>query len=108
MRRIAIGIVIVLMLLTGFSNVASAVKYVHIATGSIGGSYYPLGKALAEIWNKAIPNIQVTPLVTGGTVSNIQMMQESKAQIAFWTDFTIMPTRAWRNTRGTPRNSSGL
>lgn len=103
MRRIAIGIVIVLMLLTGFSNVASAVKYVHIATGSIGGSYYPLGKALAEIWNKAIPNIQVTPLVTGGTVSNIQMMQESKAQIAFLDGLYYYAYQGMEKYEGNPQ-----
>ena len=40
---------------SGGSSDSGAKKFVNIATGGTAGTYYPLGGAIAEILNKAIP-----------------------------------------------------
>jgi hypothetical protein len=56
---------------------------VNIATGSTGGSYYPLGAAMAKIWNDNIDGIKASAQSTGGTVNNIQLMGSGEADAAF-------------------------
>jgi hypothetical protein len=65
------------------AGVASAVTFVNIATGSTGGSYYPLGAAMAKIWNDNIDGIKASAQSTGGTVNNIQLMGSGEADAAF-------------------------
>jgi hypothetical protein len=62
---------------------ASAVTFVNIATGSTGGSYYPLGAAMAKIWNDNIDGVKASAQSTGGTVNNIQLMGSDEANAAF-------------------------
>jgi hypothetical protein len=45
-----------------------------LATGTTGGVYYPLGGGLANILNRAIPGMQMTVEVTGGSVANLQLL----------------------------------
>jgi hypothetical protein len=62
---------------------ASAVTFVNIATGSTGGSYYPLGAGMAKIWNDNIDGVKASAQSTGGTVNNIQLMGSGEANAAF-------------------------
>lgn len=73
----------VAIILSMAAGVASAVTFVNIATGSTGGSYYPLGAAMAKIWNDNIDGIKASAQSTGGTVNNIQLMGSGEADAAF-------------------------
>lgn len=73
----------VAVILSMAAGVASAVTFVNIATGSTGGSYYPLGAAMAKIWNDNIDGIKASAQSTGGTVNNIQLMGSGEADAAF-------------------------
>ena len=42
-----------------------------LGTGSQGGTYYPLGGEMANIWNKHIDGINVTNTETGASVENL-------------------------------------
>jgi TRAP transporter TAXI family solute receptor len=53
----------------------------NIATGGTAGTYYPLGGALSEIWNKNIPGVNSTAQSTGASVANINLLKEGKADI---------------------------
>ncbi len=75
--------VCVAVILSMAAGVASAVTFVNIATGSTGGSYYPLGAAMAKIWNDNIDDIKASVQSTGGTVHNIQLMGSGEADVAF-------------------------
>jgi len=75
--------VCVAVILSMTAGVASAVTFVNIATGSTGGSYYPLGAAMAKIWNDNIDGIKASAQSTGGTVHNIQLMGSGEADAAF-------------------------
>jgi len=83
MKR-TLGIMVsVAVILSMAAGVASAVTFVNIATGSTGGSYYPLGAAMAKIWNDNIDGIKASAQSTGGTVNNIQLMGSGEADAAF-------------------------
>jgi len=55
--------------------------FLNIATGGTAGTYFPLGGALSEIWNKNIPGVNSTAQSTGASVANINLLKEDKADI---------------------------
>jgi TRAP transporter TAXI family solute receptor len=52
------------------------------ATGGVSGTFYPLGGAIAQVWNKKIPDLNVTVQATGGSVENIRLMGNKSAEVA--------------------------
>jgi uncharacterized protein len=56
---------------------------ISIATGGTGGVYYPMGGGLAAVLSKAVPGMQATAEVTGGSVANMQLIGTGKPYIAF-------------------------
>ena len=56
---------------------------ISIATGGTGGVYYPLGGGLGAVLSKAIPGVQATAEVTGGSVANMQLIGTGKPYLAF-------------------------
>lgn len=57
--------------------------YVSIATGGTSGTYYPLGGALAKIYNDNIDGINTTAQSTGASVENIGLVSQGDAEVAF-------------------------
>jgi len=57
-------------------------KFLNIGTGGTAGTYYPLGGAMAEILNKAIPGMNASAQSTGATVANINMLKEGSIDMA--------------------------
>lgn len=47
-----------------------------LGTGSQGGTYYPLGGEIANLWNKHIDGINVTNTETGASVENLATISE--------------------------------
>lgn len=62
---------------------AYALERVIIATATASGVYYPLGNAMAQIFNKKIPMVKASVLATAGTPENISLLAKNKATIAF-------------------------
>jgi len=57
--------------------------FINIATGGTAGTYFPLGGALAEIWNKNIPGANATAQSTGASVANVNLLKDGKAEVIF-------------------------
>jgi TRAP transporter TAXI family solute receptor len=73
-----------LTLAVGVNGEASAQgRNLSIVTGGTGGVYYPLGGGLANMLTKYVPGWQATAEVTGGSVANLQLIGQKKAEIAF-------------------------
>lgn len=53
-----------------------------IVTGGQGGSFYPLGLRLSQLYAEHIPGV-VTKLETGGSGRNVQAIEDGHAQLAF-------------------------
>lgn len=56
---------------------------VNIATATTGGVYYPLGNAMAQLFNQKVPNVKASAQATAGTPQNILLMQKKEAEVAF-------------------------
>lgn len=55
--------------------------FVNIGTGGTAGTYFPLGGAFAEIWNKDISGINATAQSTGASVANVNLLKENKVEV---------------------------
>ena len=56
-------------------------KFIQVGTAGMGGAYYPIGIAIANILTKNLPT-QATAVVTGGAVANIGLIQNGTVNIA--------------------------
>ena len=56
--------------------------FVNLATGGTAGVYYPLGGAMAEIFNKNIPGMNASAQSTGASVANINLIKDGKVELA--------------------------
>ena len=51
-----------------------------IATGGPAGLYYPFGGAMASIWSKQLPHVNVKAEVTGGSVTNVIQVARGESE----------------------------
>src|SRR5690625_4808035 len=57
-------------------------NWISVATGTTGGVYYPVGGALAEIWNRHVANIDASVEATGASVENLRLIQRGESEVA--------------------------
>ena len=67
--------------ITGCGNTLSRKEYT-IATGSKSGVYYPIGEVLDSILKSQCPDVTIKVIETAGSVENIQLLKEGKADLA--------------------------
>src|SRR5277367_7160716 len=60
----------------------SRTQHLTLAAGAPTGESYILGKALKKVVQRHYPRIRITLLETGGTVENLQMLEDGRAQLA--------------------------
>ncbi len=58
-------------------------RFVTIATGGTAGTYYPIGGAMAEIWNKNIPGMNANVTATTASASNVAMLKNGEVDVIF-------------------------
>lgn len=56
---------------------------INVATATTGGAYYPIGNAIANLWNDKVPGVKASAQATNGTPHNIQLMQKGDAEVGF-------------------------
>jgi TRAP transporter TAXI family solute receptor len=81
----AVRFVLTLAMILGLSvsaMPAHAVTYITIGTASVGGMNYPLGIAMATIWNSNIEGMKAVAIATGGSVNNIDMLRTKDIEVA--------------------------
>ncbi len=78
-------VVVVLLLPIAFAGPSFAAKkrFFAIATGSTGGTYYPLGGVLAQALSNKIPDIIVTAQSGNASVANCNLIREHQIESAF-------------------------
>jgi uncharacterized protein len=81
---------------------AAAQDRLSIATGGTGGVYYPLGGGLATILGRAIPGTEANVEVTPGSVDNMFLIGDKKADLAF-----TQADAAWDAHEGQDRFRNG-
>ena len=78
--RLVVPSLIAVALLAG-TVVAQAPAFVSIGTASPAGAYYPLGVAMADLWNRNIDGIRFSAQETGGGVANINMLAGGEIEL---------------------------
>lgn len=63
---------------SGKSTSGSGKVDLLMGTGSQGGTYYPLGNEMANVWNKNIKNVNVTATESGASVENLAKISTGK------------------------------
>jgi uncharacterized protein len=81
-KRVGLAITLAAAVLAG-GALAQQKNTISIATGGTGGVYYPLGGGLANVLSKAIPGLQATAEVTGGSVDNLKLIGTGQSELAF-------------------------
>lgn len=74
--------VLALALAAAPAAVTSQAANLILATGGTAGTYYPYGGAIAQIWNKSIPKMNVTAQATGASKENIRLVGKGDADLA--------------------------
>jgi len=59
-----------------------AVVSLNVATATTGGAYYPIGNAIAQLWNDKVANVKASAQATNGTPHNIQLLARGEAEVA--------------------------
>ena len=75
---------------------------IFIATGPTAGVYYPMGGGLADLLTKHVPTLNATAGTTAGSIANLQLMQNKKADIAF-----SMADASWDAYKGQQKFAAG-
>ncbi|NLL37423.1 MAG: TAXI family TRAP transporter solute-binding subunit [Fretibacterium sp.] len=72
-----------LYVLSVSSGAAWGTEFINVATGPTGGTYYPVGAAMATIWTEQLEGVKASAQSTGGTMNNIQLLADNEAETAF-------------------------
>jgi TRAP transporter TAXI family solute receptor len=72
-----------LALLGGSTAWAQAKTRLTIATGGIGGVYYPYGGGIAAVLTKHMPSLEVTAEVTAASVDNCKLVGAGRSDLGF-------------------------
>ena len=86
-----------------FTGIACAATFINIGTGSTGGTYYPVGAAMAKIWNKAVPGMKANAQSTGGTAQNIQLIGTGEAELGFTDGLYYFAYNGKQSFEGNPQ-----
>ncbi len=81
----------------------SEIIFITMGTGTTGGSYYPLGGAMAKIWTDNIPNVHASVQSTGGTNQNIQLMADNQSEVGFTDTKYVLAYNGVADWEGDPQ-----
>lgn len=87
-KRVLFSILVLIFLVTaiagcGGQTAEAPKKFINLATGGTAGTYFPLGGAMAEIWNNNITGVNATAQATGASVANVNLLKDGNADIIF-------------------------
>lgn len=61
-------------------------QFMSMATSSVGGSWFPLGGAMAKVIGDSYPQLKITAEVTGGTADNLKLLKNGQVELALSTN----------------------
>lgn len=71
------------------ASAGASAETLRMMTGPQGGSWVPLGGALKDMWEKAIPGTSIQSL-PGAGIANVRGVEEGKADIGFGNSITTV------------------
>lgn len=91
-RWMGIGLSAVALCLWALAGPSEAAKQVIIiGTAPAGTAAFPYQVGVAQIVNKAVPELALAPQETGGTVANIRLLDAGKIQLSGFSSMVAVP-----------------
>jgi len=69
-----IGIMVCILLIFSMSSFSAKKPAISMVTGGTAGTYFPVGGAICEVINEALPDIEITALTGNASVANINLI----------------------------------
>lgn len=57
-------------------------QFVTVTTASVGGTYYPIGVGLGNVWSETVDGVRATGQSSAGSVENIDLLRNGEADLA--------------------------
>jgi len=77
----ALSLLLVAFFVAGCGGDSKKETKMILATGGTSGTYYPLGGAMAQIWNSKAQDVNVTAQSTGASVENLRLVDKKEAEL---------------------------
>ena len=88
-RSIYLGVALIVGVALAPGAALAAKKLLALGTSTTGGSWYPTGVLLAQLWNEKIPEIKVTANVTKGAVQNCDLARKGQMDLVYQQSNTV-------------------
>ncbi len=84
---------------------------IHIATGSMAGTYYPLGAAIAQVFNDHLEGVSAEAESSGASIANIALLADEEVELALVQNdiayYAVNGTEMYEET-GSQENIRGI
>ena len=94
-RAVASTLALLVALTLGAAAAQDRPDFVSIGTASPAGAYYPLGVAMADLWNRNIEGVEFSSQETGGSVANMNLIAGGDIELGIANE-----NIAWNATEG--------
>ena len=61
---------------------AFAVTHITMGTAGVGGMNYPVGMAMAKVWNAHVKDVKAVAIATAGAVQNVDVIRTQDIEMA--------------------------
>lgn len=91
MRQFLVALLVVALVAAGSVSAVEAVQFVRIGTASVGGTFYPIGNAIAQLLNRELGSegIRATASATGGSAANIISLDRRELELGIAQGATV-------------------
>lgn len=108
-QRKILNFIFVLILVVAISGCSPKKQFFNITTGGTGGTYYPIGGAIADVLTKNIENLTTTAQAGNASVANVNLISTHETEsalvqnnVAYWAYNGVgsFEGKAVKNIRG--------
>lgn len=71
-----------IVITAALSTAAGAADFINVLTGGTSGIYYPIGVALSQIYEKALPGAKTAVQATKASVENLNLLEAGRGEMA--------------------------
>ena len=108
MKRIFVTLLAVAMTASFLSCGNGRRQVVSLATAVLGGTYYIVGAGLAEVLNRALPDLTVNAIIAQGSTGNPVMLHRNEAELGITNYISAANARAGNPPFDTPMDIMGI
>ncbi|PRR70048.1 hypothetical protein MOST_29250 [Moorella stamsii] len=90
------------------SGGGSTNKIMSLATASLGGTYYIIGSAVADIITKNVPGLQVNAVIAQGSVGNPKLVDKGEAELGITNYYSAMDALQGNKPYDKPMKIAGI